>query len=216
MSDRRLTSSLVAQTIARLSATGVVPRMQKGTVTDAGSRPTVVLDGTGVAVAANAVGDAPGPGERVAVLTSLGMAWVIGRLSGSQRLLGYADAVNDDPFTAQETLGGLTADVQVFQPGRVIGLFGAGQFSVDTNGAVVIGEFTWDGADNGRFFRHEFAASGVAEFGAGHAYVLDPDPGVYTATMDGTCNGGTGTFLGATTPGYLLVLDLGPLNGTMQ
>lgn len=140
--ERRLVSQLVAAVTAKLAAgagSNFVPRLTSGTVTDAGTRPTVVLDSTGTAV----------------------------------------------------------------------------QASVDTNNGVVIGEFTWDGVDTGRFFRHLFPTAGVAEFGSGFSYVVDPEPGAHTVTMDGTATGATGTFLGATSPGYLLVEDIGPIGGTM-
>ncbi len=216
MSDRRLTSSLAAAIEGRMLGSGVIPSLVMGTCVDAGQRPTVILEGTTAPRECRCAGDPPGPGERVWVIRWLtSFALVIGRAGGSNRLLGYAEEDQDDTFTTQETMGGLTFDVQVTQPGRVIVLWGAAQFTVDTPTANVIGEFTWDGADNGRYFRHAFPLAATGEFGSGFALVVNPDPGVYTVTLDATCNGGTGTFAGATTPGYLLAVDGGNLGGTM-
>lgn len=220
MTDRRLLSALVAATVAKVKASagsGVIPRLVSGTVTDAGTRPTVVLDviPTPPPQQMNCAGDAPGPGERVWVLQAFGTGLVVGRRGGAQRLLGYATDTADDPFTTSEVLGGLTFNVVVNQPGRVIVIEGAGQILTDTNGTIVVGELWWDGAPAGRWFRHEFPTLNVAEFGAGFAYVLDPAPGVYTVEMRGTATGGTGTFKGTTTPGFLMCRDAGPVGGMM-
>lgn len=219
MDDRRMVSALVAATIAKMAAaagSSFVPRLTSGTVADAGTRPTVVLDSTSDAVQMNTAGDAPGPGERVWCLQVLGQWTVIGRRGGSQRLLGYAtDTTSTDTFTAQEVLGALDIEFTVLQPGRVVMLLGSAQIAVDTNGATVVGEFLYDGAASGRWMRHNFPLAAQAEFSSGHYLLIDPEPGNHTAAMAGTCTGGTGTLVGGTTPAWLTVMDIGPVGGTM-
>lgn len=212
--DRRLLSQLVASTMARIMASGLVPSLQQGTVSEEGANPLVLLDSStpdvdAVSIPCRVSGDPPGTGERVLVVVAAGTGWVVGRLGGSVRLLGAVVATGNDDFTAAEVLDTMSLDVEVQQPGRVLMLEAQGLFSVDTNGASIIGRFRQDGTNVGRFATHTFPTASVGQLCNGFTFIFDPDPGGYVFDCTGEASGGTGTFAGATSAGRFRVSDIG-------
>ncbi len=206
---RSATGTLTAAILKRVKNAPWMPRFRTGTISTTGDTPTVILAGDTDPIPANSLGDPGAEGETVWAVQFLNTCLIIGRAGGT-RLYGYATGPSDDAFTSVEVLDTLTVDIVVTQPNRVLWCYAQGLFSVGTNGASVIVRIRADGVNIGRVGTHTFPTASVGETLSGGCLLVAPDPGGITIDVTGEASGGTGTYAGATSTGYLQVVDWGP------